>query len=187
MRLTHLFVALALSMFMMACAGSLRYSSDYPLRSETFRSRDSAFSGRVPQGWFASSDDSLAPAFVAWLIRDDFSATLAVRELLLDQLTVKHIRKEGLNLLARIDVGLRENTKDKQSGFVVEPKIFEIGGRKFCSYELMEGTVKTRVVVFEAKEKYYECEAKPSKEKWTQEDLMLLFTAQQTFLSALIF
>ena len=187
MKPLQLFVSFVLSFFIMACAGSLRYASDYPLSAEKIRSRDGAFSGRIPQGWFFSSDDSLAPALVAWLIRDDFSATLAVREIILDQLTRKQIRKEGLELLARSTIGMHGNPGGAGTGVVAEPKMFEVAGKKFCSYEVREDSISARVVVFEGNGKYYECEAKPAKGKWTQEDVMLLFTTQQTFLSTLTF
>ena len=185
MKPLQLFVSLVLSFFIMACAGSLRYASDYPLRAEKIRSRDGAFTGRIPQGWFSSSDDSLAPALVAWLIRDDFSATLAIREIMLDQLTGKQIKKEGLELLARSTIGMHGNSKG--AGIVDEPKMFEVAGKKFCGYEVRDDSISARVVVFEGNGRYYECEAKPSKGKWTREDVILLYATQQTFLSTLTF
>jgi len=176
---------LALSFFLAACAGSFRYASDYPLSAEKVRSRDGTFSGRIPEGWFSSSDDTLAPALVAWLIRDDFSATMSVREIIPDQLTRQHIKDEGLPLLARSTMSMHGTQGSELAKILAEPKVFNFAERQFCGYELSEDSIGTRVVVFEMKGKYYECEAKPSRGKWTKEDLLLLYTAQQTFLSTL--
>src|SRR5262249_17273510 len=55
----------------MSCAASLPYATDYPLTEQTFRSRDGVFSARVPRGWFSSTGDTLVPALVAWLVKDD--------------------------------------------------------------------------------------------------------------------
>jgi len=176
--------SIILSLIFASCAATLPYATDYPLTQELFHSRDGILTGKVPQGWFSSSDDTLAPALILWLIREDFSAALTVREIKLDQLSVQHVEKEGLELLAHISAGLHdENLPVKE----IETQEFKINENKFCSYEVGSGVKRKRFVVFFTNGKYYECEARPLKGIWTGTDLVRLFTTQQTILSSLNF
>ena len=173
-----------LSLIIASCAATLPYATDYPLTKELFRSRDGILTGKVPQGWYSSSDDTLAPALILWLIREDFSAALTVREIKLDRLSVQHVEKEGLELLAQMSVGLHdENLPAKE----IETQEFKINEKKFCSYEVGSGVNRKRLIVFATKRKNYECEARPLKGIWTGTDLARLFTTQQTVLSSLNF
>jgi len=158
---------------------------DYPLSSETFRSRDGLFTGRVPQGWVFSSEDTLAPALAAWLVRDDFSAALALEEIHLDQLSSRRVDKEGLILLAQMSLMFQQGSSAAE--FTVSPKEFKIRGREFCGYEIGAGGEQKRIVVFVSGGKFYECKAVPLKGSWSGEDLIRLFSAQQVLLSSLIF
>ncbi len=167
-----------------ACAASLPYAVDYPMTLETFHSRDGVLTARVPQGWFSTTSDTLAPSLVAWLIRDDFSATLAVRELKLDRLAARQVEREGLKLLALVSSGMHGETS---SGPPQALREFEMQGKKFCSYELQSGKVRTRIVVFAARGRYYECEAQPVKGIWSADDVARMFTAQQTLLWSMTF
>ncbi len=92
--------ALILAFLAAACASSLPYSADYPLTDATLTSRDGVLTGRIPLGWFSSTEDSLAEALTAWLIKEDYSAILIVKEIRLDDLASRRVRKEGLRLLA---------------------------------------------------------------------------------------
>jgi hypothetical protein len=130
-----------------SCAASLPYASDYPLTEQTFRSRDGSFSGKVPRGWFASSGDTVVPAVVAWLVRDDLSAAMGVRELNLDRLSGERVGKDGVQLLARISAGLHEGGAGT-STVVSGAREFELRGKKFCGYEIASGGKRSRVVVF---------------------------------------
>jgi hypothetical protein len=176
-----------LAFLLSACGSSLPYATNYPLTADLFHSRDGTLSGKIPQGWFSSSDDTLAPSLLVWITKEDFSATLTVKELHLDRLSTKKVEDSGLKLLAYLSAGLQDEVR-LSSDMAIEPKEFEIHGRKFCSYELRTTNNATkRIVVFEAHGKFYECEASSVKGTWSKENLDRLFTVQQTMLASLVF
>lgn len=174
--------AAVLAFLIAACASSLPYPPDYPLTESTFRSRDGVFTGRIPLGWFSSTEDSLATALTAWLIRDDLSAILAVKEIKLDRLAASRVRKEGLELLAHLHA-LTEGTPH----FPNETRKFELHGRKYSSYEFSEGENRSRVVVFTAKGRFYACTARTVKGNWSSDEAEKMFRAQQTLLASLTY
>jgi hypothetical protein len=178
------FFSIILSLIFASCAATLPYATDFPLTQELFHSRDGVLTGKVPQGWFSSTDDTLAPALILWLIREDFSAALTVREIKLDLLSSQHIEKEGLEPLALMSAGLHDENLPTKG---IETQEFKINKNKFCSYEIGSGISRKRFVVFVTNGKYYECEAQPLKGIWTGTDLARLFTTQQTVLSSLSF
>ena len=179
-------VVLFLSLLLVSCAARLPYSYDYPLTNQTFFSRDGSFYGLVPQGWFASTGDTLAPALAAWLVKEDFSASLTLRELQLDQLSSKRVEKEGLELLANISIELHRGDSP-MTELVIPPKEYTMHDRKFCGYEVHNGDRQNRIVVFSARGKYYESEAIQLKGQWQWEDAMKLFMAQQAFLYSIVY
>ena len=181
----HFFFALA-AFLLASCAASLPYSTDYPLTDRTFMSRNGIFSGKVPRGWFSSAEDSIAPALEAWLIRDDFAATLSVKELKLDRTSAREVAERGLQLLAQLSFAMQRGISDKAS-MIVEPREFEMGGIKYCSYEVSDTGKRKRVVVFSGKGRYFECEAMAVKGILSPEEIVRMFTAQQTLLSSLVF
>lgn len=168
-----------LAVLFASCAASLPYGTDYPLTEKTFRSRDGVFSGNIPQGWFSSTEDTLGSALTVWLMKDDLSAILIVKEIKLDRLSAQQVENEGLKLLVNISIGLQSALS---AVAIPEQKEFELHDKKFCSYEIM----KKRVVVFTVKGRFYDCEAQ-AVHGFTQEEYARLFTAQQTFLSSLIY
>ena len=180
MRVVPFFMALIAALLLASCAATSPYASDTPMSTGTFRTRDGGLTGRVPRGWSSQAHDSLAPALGAWLLRDDAAASLAFRELALDDLSARAVRDDGLELLARLSAGFRITG-------TIEPKTFESAGKKFCAYETGEGNSRTRVVVFAARGKYYECEAKAVKGRWSMDDFAKLFSAQQSLLPTLSF
>jgi hypothetical protein len=184
--LKHYLLSLLSAVLFISCAGSLPYSMDYPLTDQTFRSRDGIFTCKVPQGWFTSAGDSIVPAVVVWLMRDDLSATMGVKEINLDQMAARSVEKGGLELLATISAGLREGDPASPS-MVVPPKEFEMRGRRFCSYEIASAGKRARIVVFSARGHYYECEAEPVNGAGSADQIQKMFTAQQTFLASMTF
>lgn len=179
-------VVLFFSLILVSCAAKLPYSYDYPMTNETFFSRDGSFYGLVPQGWFASTGDTLAPALSAWLVKEDFSAVLTLRELQLDQLSSKRVEKEGLELLANISMATHRGDSSTTE-LVIAPREYTMHDRKFCGYELHNGDRKKRIVVFSTRGRYYESEAIPLKGRWEWEDTMKLFMAQQALLFSIVY
>ncbi len=169
---------------LVSCSPSVPYLTDYPLTEQTFQSRDGIFSGKVPQGWFFSIGDSLGSSLVAWLLKEDFSAAITFKELKLDQLTSQRVKKEGLELLAYISSGFQH---ENHSRVKLNLQKFTIEGKAFCSYEIASENGTKRIVVFPAKGKYYECEARFLKGSKCDSDIFQYFNAQQTVLSSIIY
>lgn len=160
------------------------YKPDYPLTKEIFYSRDGTLSGRVPQDWFISSDDTLAPSLSVWLLKEDLSATIVIRELILDSLTVENVRRKGLKILAAVSAAYH-NIDIVKSKIVFQQ--YKLGTKDLCSFENGEGKKHSRFVVFAINKRYYECEARFLKEDWKLEDIETLHSAQETVLYTLVY
>ena len=168
-----------LSLLVCSCGTSIPYKPDSPMQTTRFTARDGAFSASVPQGWIVS-DDSIAPELSAWLLREDLAAGIAIRELHPDKMTQERISHEGMKLLASISAGFHEN-----AAVTVEPKEFDMRGRKYCSYELDKGANRQRLVVFQSGNRYFECEAAAVKGEWRPSEIDKLFSVQQSVLSSI--
>ena len=166
-----------------SCAAKLPYPANHPLTKETFTSPGGKIGGKIPLGWISPSVDTLPPGYIAWLIKNDYSATCTISELVPDRTTEKQIGKKGLLLLAQISMSLRLGDEPA----VTEPVKYRMNGREFCSYETEEGGCAERIVVFCANDRYYECTMKTVRGKRSSPELKNLYTAQQTVLSELTF
>jgi hypothetical protein len=168
--------------FVLAACGTTApyYSTGVPLSTAGFTARGGGLTGSVPEGWFSSADDSLAPALSAWLTRNDFSATITFRELQLDAGTAHRV-SDALQSLLAADAGFLGELASTLS----EPKEFEFHGIRFCAGEFSTDRGPTRLVVFGIKGIYYECRASKVGGEWSQGDIQKLFTVQQTVLSTL--
>jgi hypothetical protein len=171
-------------LFASCATSSLPYTADYPLTDQLFHSRDRMFSGKIPRGWFSSTDDSLGSAVNALLIKEDYSATLTMKEIKLDHLASERVQNEGLKFLARLSTLFKQERGPDTELIMTE---FELRGKSYCGYERMLGEITTRVVVFTTKGKYYECEIQLMKKRWSGEETKQMFTLQQTVLASLAF
>jgi len=176
--------AILLALFLWSCAATLPYAADYPLTGEHFHSNDGVLTGTIPKGWFYSTDDSVDASLAAWLIKQDFSAVLLIRELSLDRETSREVEREGMTFLATTSAGLHLDAAGESS---IQPQEFELHQVRFCGYEVPGHAGRIRVVVFTVRGRYYECEARPVKGRWTDDELKRMFSAQQSLLSSLIF
>ncbi len=173
-----------ISLLLWGCRAHLAYVNDYPMSNVAFSTRDQNLKGLVPQGWFSSRDDSLTPTLAAWLIKDDYSASISIRELFLDPITTRQVQNEGLEFLARISMGFHsERLTEKSPAW--QPTTFEMKGRKFCHYEILTKQSQSRVVVFSAGGRYYECEAQPAQPGLDEKQIKELFRIQQSVLASL--
>jgi hypothetical protein len=173
-----------LALVVASCAASLPYATNYPMTDVVVNSRDGVLHGKIPQGWFSATEDSLGSGVTLILIHDTSGATLTVTPVILDFLALHHIQSHGLILLA----GISASARSKDAGATLpEPQEFELRGKKFCSYEITSGNLSSRIVVFSVKGKYYECEVRGGANDRGKEELARLFTTQQSFLSSLEF
>ncbi len=171
---------------MWGCRAHLTYVNDYPMSSTTFTTRDGALRGLIPQGWFRSHEDTLTPTLDAWLVKNDFSASISLRILSVDPFTLQIIRKEGLEFLAKLSMKFH-GTADAKAVTFSEPNVFEFKENKYCEYELFAPDRHERIIVFAAGEKYFECEARAAKGGWSEADVRQLFRTQQSVIASLVF
>lgn len=182
--MTRAIVPILLSLFLVSCAAKLHYAADYPLTGEIFQSRDGLLKGKVPLGWFISADDTLAPSLSVWLLREDINATMIVRELIVDSLTAARIKSDGLELLAVLSAGYQGL---KIGSDIINLEEYSLAGEKYCSYEAGAENDRRRVVVFKARGRYYECEARILNGDRGTNRLRELFSVQQSVLASLIY
>jgi hypothetical protein len=158
------------------------YTSGVPMTTDVFSSRDGTLTGFIPEGWFSSVDDTLAPALAAWLTRNDFGATITLREIHLDAATSRRVSERGMKPLLFAAAGMTAGDAVKP---LAEPLEFEIRGIKFCGGEFSSDPGPTRLVVFGTRGKFYECQAAKTKGIWSADDFRKLFTVQQSVLSTI--
>lgn len=180
-------MAIRLSLFLLAillasCASDVTYRANAPLSGEEFVAKDELFSGSIPRGWFAASPDGMTSGFSAWLVNDEFSASIIFKELQLNDLAGQRVRNGGLKFLATLSYATRVQSEEQRR---VDVREFSLGSKKFCSYELPEAGSSRRVVVFILNGRCFESEAVTTRGRWSSEALSKLFTAQQTVLSSL--
>lgn len=175
--------AVILLSLLASCAGTSPYTQDYPLTEQSFVSRSGLLHGRVPQGWFTSSEDTLAPALELWLLREDLAASVTLREFRLDPFAESTVDRGGLILLAEISLALRPSPGTDT--VITTPACFTAAGHDWCGYELVEDGIPRRVVVFTRGGRYYECVAAPLRTSIGANELRTLFTVQQTVLATI--
>jgi hypothetical protein len=169
-----------------SCAGVPFYTSDHPLATEVVKSADGSVQSRIPLGWFASNDPSLAPQYLFWLIKDDYSGTITLQEVKVDRATGQRINKEGLNLLAEISMAFKKESTDKF--LQTKPiELFTINTNSYSGFEYYsDGTSRRiRVVVFKMGNRYFEATAMPLSGVWYEKDLRALLNALHSFLNSL--
>ena len=169
--------------FVLAFAGcsASRYTDEYPLAPAVRTSHDGFLRYRVPRGWFSTPPDSGSPQNIVWLLQNDYKATLAVSEIVVDSAANRAVRRGGLKRLAQLTMTLVSG--ENSAVLTREPEVFELNGRQFCSYEteIRETGDSLRVVVFATPERIYEVTAlvRPGEQPGG------VFDAQQGFLSSL--
>lgn len=169
-----------------SCAGVPFYTSVHPLATEVVKSADGTIQSRIPLGWFASNDPSLAPQYLFWLIKDDYSGTITLQEVKVDRATGRRINKEGLNLLAEISMAFKKESTDKF--LQTKPiELFTINTNSYSGFEYYsDGTSRRiRVVVFKMGNRYFEATAMPLSGVWYEKDLRGLLNALHSFLNSL--
>lgn len=161
------------------------YRPEIPLSDNFFQSSDGVLRGRIPQGWFVPTESDLAPHLTAWLVREDYSAMLTFQEIKVDQNTARVIEENGLTLLAEISFQLKQ-ADEPLATLVIQPREFSLQGKKFSRYEYRSGTQeqRTSVMVFRAKNQYFESTALPTKSQ-TPSNYEQLVNTQQAVISSI--
>lgn len=149
----------------------------------TFTVRGSTLHGSIPAGWFAPASDTLAPALVAWLVSDDYSSSISLREILLDATASRRVEKEGMKLLATLSLTFREDSTAQ--GITAAISAFTMNGVQYGRYESSAAGFPSQIIVFVHSGKYYECEAVQRRSGLTDTDMQELRRAQAAVLFSL--
>jgi hypothetical protein len=144
--------------FLAGCASG-PYSADIPLSEETHRSSRVPFSYRVPEGWFDTSPGEDSTRNLVWLVRHDYGATMAVREIVLDPEARRQLAGDGERLIAELSLGLAAGSA---STLVISPleQVSVPRGKGYAFEQVNTATGDTaRVVVFATDERAFEIQA----------------------------
>ncbi len=181
----HQWRLLPLVLIVASCAAPTR-RIDFPLTDETFQSADGVLHGRVPKGWFVSTDIEVAPHLSSWLVREDYAATLAFQEIFPDRDAANHIDKVGLSMLAELSFRLKQ-AEEPNAQITSLPREFTVQGKSFCRYEYVHDKqgVPRGVAVFAIRNRYFESVALPTKDTFSRHQLMGLFNLQEAVLGSL--
>jgi hypothetical protein len=111
----------------------------------------------LPGGWADITSKSKQPQIQYWLVNNNFSATMVLRELQADSLSQKFLEKEDLNVVANISLlsKLPENNSDYRVTRV--PAVID-EKRNFFSYAYSQKGLLRRVIVFKKGQKLFELE-----------------------------
>jgi len=168
------------SLFLNYCSSGLSsiYGYDYPLTTETAKSKTSQLSVKIPQGWF-TADDNETYLIDLWLIKDDYSATLNFIALNFEPLSRTGMLSDELTFAVQLSKDFKIAKYGKSlKGFTKEER-FDLNKKQFAAYQYVDGSQRNiRVVVFKYGSKFYEVSAVAFK----TENLSELFKIQNSVL-----
>ncbi len=172
------------------CAATSRYEIPQPLTTEIVQSLDGNITAHVPAGWFSATDSVVAPHLLLWFVRDDYAATMGLRQISVESDEEKRIAREGILPLAKVSLELKRLRAGSAFRVIAQPKIFKQSrqqqDKEYASYEYSpNGKDVVRVIVFSAKGKCYEFSALPVSERGRPEDPIRLFSTQQSVFASM--
>ncbi len=101
----------------------------------------------LPEGWADITSRSKQPQIIQWIVNREYSATMVLRELQTDSLTMRELMKEGMNVVA--EISLRGKVPHDDADFrVTRVPELAVGKRKISSYVFTERGLLRRVAVF---------------------------------------
>jgi hypothetical protein len=168
--------------FLVSCGSGVRYSDELPLSTLIFRAGAGRLSGLVPEGWTTAPRDAADESSgTLVLVRGD-SLRIVVRSLLLESTAAAYYSGRGPADLASLNRTLRDTSSAGRMGGI---STFSIRDRNFAAYELHAPAARSRVVVFNSGEAWFECEAMADRTLSGETSYDDLFSAQQTLLASL--
>lgn len=130
-----------------------------PLGAVPHQSPRVPFSYRVPEGWFDASPGSDSTRNLVWLVRADYAATIAVREIVLDPEARRQVTAADGRVIAELSLGLAAGNA---STLILAPleRVSVPRGEGYAFEQVDTATGDTaRVVVLEAGERAFEIHA----------------------------
>jgi len=133
---------LVVSLLIMACASTPRVFEPR-FSQEYLSSRNEQLRYRLPIDWLNATNDAPSANNLIWLVRGDFTATLAVREVIIDTETRQEVKRTGLKRVAELTLGLASG--ERGVSVVKQPTLSTMQGKSVCTYEYLTGHPSDRV------------------------------------------
>ncbi len=111
----------------------------------------------LPEGWADITSRSKQPQIKQWIVNREYSATMVLKELQTDSLTLRELMKEGMNVVAEISLRGKVSQDDADYRVTRVPSMMD-GKRKISSYVYTERGLLRRVAVFVKQDRYMELE-----------------------------
>ena len=184
----NILIILFSALLFSSCAPSLNslYKGDYPLTSHRVFSRVSDLSFKIPEGWYAAEDNE-KNIFDIWLVNNEYSATMGLIPINIDEQTHKNIVENGLGELLSLSKKFKSLEGADKFEENLSQEFFDYGDLEFASYQYIDkGKNKNRAVVFIYKNQPFEFTA--SCENFAKCDtafMMNLFNTQNSVLTSL--
>lgn len=120
-----------------------------------FTSRDGFLQYRLPAGWFDATADSQSTGQTIWLLRNDYSSTIAASEVHVDPDAREDLHVAGIMHLARLTMAMAAGGKP----YILErpPESVMINGVQGCRYEMTTPSTNDvlRVIVVDTGTRIY--------------------------------
>lgn len=181
----HFYLSFVFMAIVVSCSGGggSIYPGNHTLTNETISSKSSGLTMRAPQGWF-SAEENENKIIDAWLIKENYSASLSLVPLNFDEQIKKTYDIDNLaevlnisKLFKKAETGLAY----KETG---ETEFFKLNSKNFAAYQFTgKNSKKIRVVVFRYADQYYEFSAIPAEGKSISEQE--LFGVQNSVLASI--
>jgi hypothetical protein len=142
----------------MACASTPRVFEPR-FSQEYFSSRYEQLRYRLPVDWLNATSDAPSANNLIWLVCCDFTATLAVREIVIDAETRQEVDRAGLKRVAELTLALASG--EKGVDVVKQPRLSSLRGTSVCTYEYLAGhpTDRVHIILVDTGKRVYEVSA----------------------------
>ncbi len=177
-KIFHLLILL----FFASCSGTY-YSIHYPLSETNYTSSDNYLNAGIPVGWTLSNENQSNPNLLFYILRNDYKSIIYLKEIKPDRITENRILQNDIELLAVLSIAYKKEIAKK---FLIYQDVhtFKVNAKKYSCFEYYENSAlsRSRTIVFQIGNRFYECTATPLDGVWSEKDLSQLFSAMQSFI-----
>lgn len=126
-------------------------------KKETSSQPPSRSSIIIPEGWLDITSQSAISSILLWIVNEDNSASMVLKEFQADDSTRKMLLKEDVCFVANISLRLKMADDSVQRRITRAPETVA-KGHNSCTYVFEEKGLLHRVIVYKKNEKYFELE-----------------------------
>jgi hypothetical protein len=121
-------VGVAIMQVCLSGCASVPYATEGGVPPVYLLSRDRVLQYTRPMNWLDATSDSAALPHIIWLVRNDYTAAIAVNEVFIDAETRRSILNDGLGRLAYLNMSLAMG--DRGGNILEQPRPFRIDGTR---------------------------------------------------------